>query len=438
MIQKSILDAVSRFSLIEEGATVTVALSGGADSMCLLHALVALKDKLKITVRAAHFNHLIRGEEAFRDEEFVKTQCNLLGVSLITERADVPKYSKEKGISLELAARTLRYDFLKRINEGVVATAHTASDNLETVILNLTRGTSIYGLCGIPIKRDIFIRPLLYCSRALIEEYCEANEIPFVTDSTNLSDDYTRNKIRHSIIPVMKELNPSVENTVLRSCSSLKEISEDLSNQANSFICRNLSGTTLSLEGFEALPSSIAKRVIVEFIKIVDSSISLENCHIEEIYGICLKNGKISIPNNNYCVSENRILKFRSASEKNTKNKVFSVKIIKEDQILKRNTKNVNNLFLKNSLDCDKIIGKLVVRTRLSGDSIRLKNRGCTKPLTKLYNECGIPLEERETLPVIADDKGVVWIYGIGVAHRAAVNENSKNIYSIEVKIEES
>ena len=437
MIRQAILDAVSKYSLLQGVSTVTVALSGGADSMCLLSALSALKDTLNITVKAAHFNHLIRGEEAFRDEEFVKQQCELLGIDLITERADVPKYSEENGLSLELAARTLRYDFLKRVNEGVIATAHTLSDNLETVILNLTRGTSIDGLCGIPIKRDIFIRPLLFCSRELIEEYCEVNEIPFITDSTNLSDDYTRNKIRHNIIPVMKELNPAVEKAVMRSTLSLKEISKDLNSQVNSFLQDHLKDNSLSLAGFEELPVSVAKRVIVKYIKIADSSISLENRHIEEIYCICLKNGKTSIPNNNYCISINKTLRIESVNSKDKEHK-FSVTITQKNKDFSINTKNVNNLLFKNSLDCDKIIGKLVVRTRLSGDSIRLKNRGCTKPLTKLYNECGIPLSDRDNLPVISDDKGVVWIHSIGVAHRVAVNENSKKIYNIEVEIEEN
>ena len=236
-MEKFVLEAIKRFSLLKNADTVTVALSGGADSMALLYALFSLKEKLGITVKAAHLNHLIRGDEALRDEEFVKAACKKLGVELTVKREDVPAYATELGISTELAARVLRYKFLEGVADGgLIATAHTASDNLETVILNLTRGSGIDGLSGIPPKRGAFIRPVILCTRAQIEEYCEINKIPFVTDSTNHSDDYTRNKIRHNIVPVLKKLNPSVEATVLRSALLLREDSAFLENAADKFL----------------------------------------------------------------------------------------------------------------------------------------------------------------------------------------------------------
>lgn len=438
MIKNAILDAVSKFSLIEKGSTVTVALSGGADSMALLTALNSLKDTLQIKLKAAHLNHLIRGDEAFRDEEFVKEQCQKLGVELICERLDIPNIAKANGESIELTARNQRYDFLSRINEGVVATAHNSSDNLETVILNLTRGTSIDGLCGIPVKRDIFIRPILFCSRELIEEYCEANEILYVTDSTNLSNDYTRNKIRHNVIPTLKEINPNVENSVTRTCESLKLIATSLSQQVSEYLKENLNGSFLSVKGFSALSPAVAKKVIIEFVKSRDPNISLETCHIEELYNICLSGGRASIPHDKIGFCENSNLKLLNKDNDFKEKNNFSVTIRQESNHFLKNNENVNNLFLKNSLDCDKIVGRLVIRTRLPGDSIRLKNRGCTKPLTKLYSECKVPLSQRDTLPVITDDNGVVWICGIGVAHRVAINEKSKTIYIIDVKNKES
>lgn len=436
MIEKLVLDTVKKHGLFGDNTVVTVALSGGADSMCLLNSLVNLSDSLNITVKAAHLNHLIRGDEAMRDEEFVKVQCKKLGVELKTERIDVPEFAKKNHQSLELAARTLRYEFLNRINEGIIATAHTASDNLETVLLNLTRGTAIDGLCGIPIKRGSFVRPLLYCTREMIEDYCEENNVLFVTDSTNLSDDYTRNKIRHSVIPSLKEINPAIHKSVLRTCSSLKEISDSLKFETNEFLSSNTLDGKLSLADFKKLNVSVAKRVIVEFIKSIDAAISLENCHIEKIYKICIDGGKTSIPKNKYCVCDKKYLFITTENE--NQNTEFSVSLEKTDAKFLSSTKNVNNLFLNNALDCDTIIGKLKIRTRRPGDSIRLKNRGCTKPLTKLYNECDIPIELRDVLPVISDDNGVVWIYNIGVAQRCCVREKTKTVYKIEVKIKES
>ena len=416
MIEKAIIDTCKEYSLIPKGSVVTVALSGGADSVTLLYALNRLKDKLGITVKAAHLNHLIRGDEAFRDEEFVKNLCSSLDIPLICEEIDVPKLAKEQNLSLETAARKVRYEFLNRVCEdGLIATAHTASDNLETVLLNLARGSAIGGLCGIPIKRDNIIRPIISVTREEIEKYCDVNNLSFVTDSTNLSDDYTRNKLRHSIVPVLKEINPKIEKSVLKTSRSVTNISNMIKIEADNYITKNFNHNKLDVSSFGELNPEIAKKIIVEFVKICDRRISLETCHIESIYKICLKCGKTGIPNNKYCQNKNGYL-FVGSNDENLKKTEFSVEIIKI-------TENVNNLLLNNSLDCDKIVGKLVLRTRMSGDSIRLVNRGCTKNLKKLYNECSIPVNIRDTLPVIADDLGVVWIHGIGVAERCAVSK---------------
>ena len=164
----------------------------------------------------------------------------------------------------------------------------------------------------------------------------------------------------------------------------------------------------------------------MEFIKKSAPKISLETCHIESIYDICLKNGKTNLPEDNHCIVTNGKLTIL-LKENLGKTVSFSVKISEKK-------KKVNNLLLNCSIDCDRIVGKLEIRSRKSGDSIRLANRGCTKPLTKLYNEYNIPLNLRDTLPVISDDKGVVWIYGIGVAERCAVKDKTKLIYLIEVE----
>lgn len=427
MIEKAIIDNCKEYSLIPKGRVVTVALSGGADSVALLYALNRLKDRLGITVKAAHLNHLIRGDEAFRDEEFVKNLCSSLDIPLICEEIDVPKLAKKQNLSLETAAREIRYEFLNRVCEGgLIATAHTASDNLETLLLNLARGSAIGGLCGIPIKRDNIIRPIISVTREEIEKYCCVNNLSFVTDSTNLSDDYTRNKLRHNIVPVLRELNPKIEKTVLKTSRSVTEISNMIKSSAENYIRENFADNKLDVSNLDGLNPEIAKRVIIEFVKICDSDVSLEACHIENIYKICLKCGKTGIPKNKYCQNKNGYL-FIGSNDENLKKTEFSVEITKISE-------NVNNLLLNNSLDCDKIVGKLVLRTRQSGDSIRLANRGCTKKLTKLYNEFSVPVNLRDTLPVISDDLGVVWIHGIGVAERCAVSKKTNLVYVIGVK----
>ncbi len=434
-MENCILDAIQRFDLLQESRNITVALSGGADSMSLLYTLLALKETLNLQVNAAHLNHLIRGEEAMRDEAFVKEQCEKLNVKLYCERVDVPEYAKSNNLSIELAAREVRYEFLRRVSNGLVATAHTASDNLETMIFNLSRGTAIDGLCGIPPKRDIFIRPLLLCTRAEVEAYCEKNNVPFVTDSTNLTDDYTRNKIRHNVVSVLREINPAIEKSALRTANSLREDAFVLNLKADEYISSALTNeNALSLEGFSNLASAVAKRVIIKFVDGLKMQIPLEGVHVEAVYRVALNGGKTSLPNDCSAVANKNKLWVVKNGENITSKFEFEVKITEEENEFLKNQEKINNLFLKNLLDRDKIVGKWILRTRQPGDSIRIKNRGCTKTLNKLYCENQIPPEMRDSIPVIADDNGVIWVYGIGVAQRCAISLATKKVYKIEVK----
>ena len=431
-MEEKVLNAIENFGMLSGVTDVTVALSGGADSMCLLHSLLAIKDDFSLNISAAHLNHMIRGEEALRDETFVIEQCKKLGIELFVERADVPKYAQDNKIGIELAARQLRYDFFERVAKGVVATAHTASDNIETVILNLTRGASLKGLCGIPPKRDKFIRPLIYCTRADIEAYCKENNIDFVTDSTNLSDEYTRNKIRHNVVPVLKQINPAVEETTVRMCENLREDYCSLEELADNYLNGKTQQNVLSLDGIEKIDKSVAKIVLVKFINSLKLDIQLNSFHIDKLLLLTQNHGKTGLPNNFSAICDG--LTLRIESNDFVKEQIFNVKIEKLDKKLITQSKKVNNLLLNNAIDCDKISGELVIRTRLPGDSIRLAGRGNTKTLKKLYTENKIPLNIRDTLPIIADDLGVVWISGIGVAERCAIKESSKNICLIKTE----
>lgn len=429
---KKITQAVARFELLQSAEHITVALSGGADSMALLCALLQLKDELGIKkISAAHFNHLIRGDEALRDQNFVIEQCKKLGVELFLASADVPQFAKEYHLSLELAARRLRYEFFEGLDTDIIATAHTASDNIETVLFNLTRGTTLSGLCGIPPKRDKYIRPLILCTRDDIECYCAQNGIDFVTDSTNLCDDYTRNKIRHNVVPVLKLFNSSAENAVSRMTASLRD-DEDFINKT---VCEKFdvifNNGELLLDGFDKQHPAVAKRVIAKYCSTLN--IDADNFHINSIYDICINGGKTSLPDNKSAENKNGVLKIVSAI-KQPCNVTFTVDIQESDNDLFENCEKVHNLLLKNILDCDKIVGKLVLRQRVSGDTIRLKNKNCTKTLKKLFCEYKIPVDEREVWPILCDDDGVVWIYKIGVADRCAADRGSLKIYKINVK----
>lgn len=224
--------ACADYRMIERGDAVVAALSGGADSVSLLHALKQLSEQIGIEVSACHINHHIRGEESDSDMRFCEELCERLQVPLVIREANVTEL-QQKHESLEECARRVRYDFFAEVSEGKkLATAHNSNDCAETVLLNMMRGTGLKGLCGVPPVRGNIIRPLIYCTRAEVEEYCSASGLTWVTDSTNLNVDYTRNKIRHIILPEMLKINGSLFSTMNRMEHSLRTDSDFLEEMA--------------------------------------------------------------------------------------------------------------------------------------------------------------------------------------------------------------
>ncbi len=249
-MENKAIETIRRYRMIERGDRVVVGVSGGADSMALLHFLHTRREDLGITVAACHVNHHLRGEESERDEQFVRSFCSDHQIPLTVYGLDLPAVQK-KHESTEECARRERYRCFGG-QEGKIATAHTASDNAETVLLNLLRGTGTKGLCGIPPVRGEIIRPLLRCTREDTEDYCEKNGIGYVTDSTNLSESYTRNRIRKNLLPMLKEFNPSLIEGLSRMTESVYEDNAFLEKTAfaaqerceteNGFSCSLLNG----------------------------------------------------------------------------------------------------------------------------------------------------------------------------------------------------
>ena len=425
MINK-IRNTIKKYDMFSASPNVSVALSGGADSVCLLYSLLKLKDEFNLNISALHLNHNLRGEESERDERFVRELCDKLMVPLKIESVDVLTESERRSESIELTARDLRYDFFKRNTNGTVAIAHTASDNLETVIYNLTRGSGIRGICGIPPKRDIYIRPLIEVTSNEVRGFLEENEIDFVIDSSNLTDDYTRNYIRHNVVPHLKKINPSVEQTIISSGSNLREDSEFLNETANKIDCITSLSDGLDAKLLREQPKAIAKRVLgIYFFE--KTKTHADSFHINQMYAVLVGGTKQSLPENRLAICSETRFKIIANEISNVD---FETSVIYET--VKKDS-NVYNLLLKNAIDCDRIKGSLVVRTRNEGDSIKISGRKCTKSLKKLFNEQKIPLEERANLPVAVDDEGLVWVYGIGVAQRVMINEKTVNIARFDV-----
>lgn len=266
IVEEKILRAVNTYDMVKAGDNVVVGLSGGADSVTLLYGLKRLENELGIRLYACHINHNLRGEESDNDQRFAEKLCQSLGVEIRVFSVDV-KGGLQKHQSTEEKARELRYEAFKKISGELgakVATAHNACDNSETVLLNILRGTGLKGLCGIPPKRDYLIRPLIFCTREEIEGYIRDNNLEFVTDKTNFSTAYTRNKVRLEIIPRLTEINPSFHTGIERMTNSLIEDSlflEDMAKEALDKAKSEEEGVYLS-EYLLTLPKPIFTRVI--------------------------------------------------------------------------------------------------------------------------------------------------------------------------------
>lgn len=439
--------AIERHQMLHPGDTVLAALSGGADSMALLHVLYSLKDEYNIKIIAAHFNHGIRGDEAKRDENFCVEVCKSLGIQLFVGFADIPALAKEKGIGVEECGRKERYAFFERIApEAKIATAHTLSDCEETFLFNLARGASLKGLGSIPPVRDNIIRPLIYCSRDDIEKYCAENNIPFVTDSTNLSDEYTRNSIRHNIVPQLKKINPSFDSAFERCLSSLREDEELLDILSSSVLENARAENGWLAENLNAVHPSLKRRAVAKIIEEITAE-KPQAHHIEAVCDILSHGGSTQILTGvSLCVYNGVIAKEEIEADEWEQDFVVGTNFLpyetvnssfydKNDKI---NIQKFNKQLLANAIDYDKIKGVLIFGSIKQGDKIRPKGRGVTKQLRRIFNENHIPPFYRNRISVLRDDSGVVWVNGVGVDERVSADENTGRLLILEAVGEDS
>ena len=281
--EKNVLETIRREKLIPEGAALTVGFSGGADSVCLLSVLAALKGLFHLSLNAVHVNHGIRGAEADRDEEFCRVFCREREIPFTAVRVDVPAYVKETGMSVEEAARTLRYRALFQEAETAgktaadkavrIAVAHHADDQAETVLLNLIRGTGLKGLSGMAYERDGIIRPLLDRDREEILSYLTDHGLSFVTDSTNLENDYARNRIRNVVLPELKKINERAAGHIVLAGSLCGEAEAHLAEEAKTLLSEALiseekeKNLVLSRNLLKTIPQILRRYVIIEALR---------------------------------------------------------------------------------------------------------------------------------------------------------------------------
>ena len=407
--------------------------------MCLLHLLHTLSVQWGFSVQCAHFNHNLRGAESDRDEAFVCAWCQEQGIPFLCASADVSTESQRSGQGVEETARRLRYEFLERAAKEIgadrIATAHTADDNAETLLLYLTRGAGLQGLGGIPPRRGKIIRPLLNVSRAQVEEYCAEHGVPYVEDSTNADDTYRRNFLRHQVIPLLKQVNPRAAEHMSAAAQRVREDHEYLS-ELTAEVAAKATETEQGLEIEADILAQAPVPVAVRGVRLLmEKAGGGKNCtaaHVDAVLQLCRNqspSAQTHLPELNVRREYEKLVFELCGKGKNPPLPVLvnmgGTTVYGEtgwSAICRRTVCPERGKMPQNAqyLSCGALCGTLMLRPRRTGDEIKLQGRG-TKSIKKLFIDEKVPLSQREYIPVLADDAGVLAVGGFGAdANRMA------------------
>ena len=448
---KKVEDLITKYNMINAGDTVTVGVSGGADSVCLLLNLISYTRVVPFSIKVVHINHLIR-QEASEDAAFVEDLCRKFDLPFFLYEEPVEQIAKEEGISTEEAGRKMRYlRFSEISNGGKVAVAHNSNDVAETVLFNIFRGTGLEGLASLEPVNGSIIRPLLGVTRQEIEEYLCLMDQTYVTDKTNLMDTYSRNRIRNNILPYAEE------NIVKGSTAHVAALSEKM-RAVRHFIekqARDSYGKCvecqpdariISIGSLFEMDELIQNEVILLALEELTSGRKdIGEKHIDAIFSIINKSGekKVDLPYNLEAVKQYDTLIIR---RKNMAEKVdlqvsirgegeydlgnagmLKVKIFPYDdsQLISQNT-------YTKWFDYDKIINCLEVRNRLSKDYLTVNNQLATKTLKDYMIDEKIPKEMRDKIPVVADGSHILWIIGYRISEAYKITDKTKTVIELE------
>lgn len=432
MIDK-VKQIIDEYSMLTPNEKVVVALSGGADSTALLICLL----KLGYSVEAVHVNHNLRGDESLRDENFCRNLCERLGVTLFVENVDVKAYCKQAKTSLEEGARHLRYQAIGKYTNGVkLATAHNLNDCFETTLFNLTRGCSLSGILGIPPVRDNVIRPLIRCTRHEIESFLMSIGQPWVTDSTNLIPDCSRNIIRLEVVPKLLEINNGLYKNYLSFLSTASQSKDYVDRQILSEYDRCCSNGVLNLSDVpEGILRSGALKLYLDRFGL-SPSFDMINHVLDSLDA----NTKISFTKNKYLIVSNGTVRLSTelkqkklSVETNMRDEfAFGSKCVHFTFISQFDVSYCNNRKLQCIVDVDKLHGPVVARSVNGNEKIRLHGRGFTSTVKKLFATLAPP-EKRNELLVLADDNGAFFVEGFGVDERVVCDGETSHAVMINI-----
>lgn len=451
-----ILSYVNQHRMIQEQDKLIAGVSGGADSVCLVLVLLEIRKKIPFTMEIAHLHHGIRGEEADRDAAFVEDFCRKHQLKFHLEKADIPALAEEYGLSEEEMGRKARYAFFEKLRKTCgadkIAVAHNKNDCAETVLFNLIRGTGIRGLCGIPPVNEKIIRPLLCVERTEIEDYLQKRGVSFCTDSTNLGDAYTRNKIRNRVLPyIARELNPGVTDAMYRAAENLRQISEYMEDCADeveeSYLSEIGNRVRLSGKALYDLPKALVSELLLRgFVRVAHRKRDFSEKHREMLYALMTgETGKtVSLPGGVLAKNVYGDIFFQKA-EADAVQEDFSMEIPLENGRYYLNENNYLEISVEKYekdeiisekkytkwFDYDIIKGTLQIRTRKTGDWISVTKEGGKKKLKDYFINEKIPREERESTLLLADEQEVLWILGYRISEAYKIGPDTKQVLKV-------
>lgn len=446
----SIDKIIDSLSISLNGKKLCVCFSGGVDSVSLLVSLNMLKSRYGFELNAAHVNHLLRGKEADRDENFCANLCEKLGIKLYLVQIDINKLSKENKKSIEETARDARYSYFSSLGKqnkiDYFATAHTKNDNAETVYMNIIRGTTVSGICGIPQINGNIIRPILNISREENVAFVSNSGYTFVTDSTNNDNAYTRNYIRNILLPDAKKVNSRAIEAVYRLSAYAKS--------DENYFTSVLNNMSANIKDTELHPSLLRRKLQRDYAFITGGK-GLLTVHIDSLIKLLSlkKNKSLSMPGGIMAIVKDGKVSFvfKEKIKKITDNSIYELKYGKnifadglasifllENNIINNciNSKNIYNNYTCTKLSFDNISGSVKYRARHTGDKIFCL--GVNKSIKKEFIEKGIPVYLREVIPIFFDDIGIVYVPFIGAADRVYQrddNVSDENLVTISVTI---
>ncbi|MBR6270941.1 MAG: tRNA lysidine(34) synthetase TilS [Lachnospiraceae bacterium] len=449
MLFNTFKDNIIKYELIRQGDRVVAGVSGGADSVCLLLCLNNLRKEMPFELQVLHVNHMIRGAEAKEDAAFTGQLCESLGIPFIQKDIDVPAFATAQGLSMEEAGRMVRYDALREAaGDGIIAVAHNRGDAEETIFHNIIRGSSLAGLSGMKMKDGQIIRPLLNISREEIEAYLKNAGQTYRTDSTNLENDYTRNKLRNIVIPyIEREINTGFGEH-LRGLSREASMADDfISDAAIRFLEEHSSADEgriiIEVAPLLGLFEIVRKKTVyLALAEISGSRRDIGRAHVAAVLRLASKtgNGAADLP---YGISAkktyDRLILSKNPDEQPSENG--------ESLIIKLNAAlpsapvfqydGERMIFPRKEytkwFDYDKIKHGLRWRRRAEKDVIELGSVG-TKSVRRYFIDEKIPQEMRGRLPLLADGSDIIWIPGFRISEKYKIDENTKTV--IEINIE--